>query len=281
MSENNIQQGTIKNRKEETKDLILGIVSKDLALVIFAVIAILHWSRLITIPYIGEYGIPFADIFKIIFLSIILVYFVAWDKLRNILDKMFEKDWAYILLSDARGNVTGVWKTDPETLNKFEDYVEFEDEHDIKYREGIDVHGRRYALIRDLKYNQETGTWLIENIDDYPEKVDDDQMISDNEELKIFEDTVLDDAKEGRNLRKALPLIRNKVRHEEAKDAVIGLSKALTGSSTDEILTNLVPDYQSEEEKLEEKYAKEDKRKTNVEELLKEGYSERNRGDEQ
>lgn len=281
MSDNkNIQKGTVKNRTEETKDAVLGIISKDKLAISLAGIAVLHWSGIITIPFISGYTVPFSDIFKIIFLSIVLVYFLAWGTLRRILDKIFTKDWYYIALVDARGNVTGTWKTDPRTLDKNNDFVEYENGDEIHYREGIDVHGRRYALIRDLQLDKESDTWIVENIDDYPEDVDDDQIIADNEQLEIFENTVLDDAKEGYELRKALPLLRNKIRHEESKDITTGLAKALSGSSVDEILSNVVPNYKSEEERLADKYEKEDKTKKNIEELLRDGYSN-NGGDEQ
>jgi len=204
MSENNIQKGTIKNRAGEKKDLILGILSKDMLIFVLAAIAILHWGNIITIPYISNFEIPFADIFKIIILSIILVYFAAWDRLKRTIDDIYNKEWAYLILTDALGEVTGAWKTDPQTLNEFEDFVEFLGDGKIKYRDGIDVYGRRYALIRDLKYDKEAETWLIENIDDYPVTADDDQIIANKDLVVSVFNELEEDAKFGRRARISL-----------------------------------------------------------------------------
>ena len=39
--------------------------------------------------------------------------------LNDILDNIYSKEWAYVALTDSRGEKFGVWKTDPETVDKF------------------------------------------------------------------------------------------------------------------------------------------------------------------
>jgi len=204
MSENNIQKGTIKNRAGEKKDLILGVLSKDMLIFVLAAIAILHWGNIITIPYVSDVAIPFADIFKIIILSVILVYFAAWDRLKRMIDKIYEKDWAYLMFSDALGEVTGVWKTDPETLSEFEDYVDYIGDGSPTYRDGIDVHGRRYLLVKDMKLDKDKEQWLIEHIDDYPVTADDDQIIANKDLVVSVFNEMEEDAKFGRRARISL-----------------------------------------------------------------------------
>jgi hypothetical protein len=267
MSEsNNNLKGTVQENKEtgqssSAKTLIFTLIQRrDLYLVIGGVLA-LHLLGIIDIPFMTELeDLPYYDAIVTVIVSVLVSVATVWGRVRGIIDEIYSKEWAHIAYVDATAEDFGVWKTDPETLSKLNEHVRFEGTESLsQYREGIDVAGRRYALVQDLRKNdnpEDEADWVLKEIDDFDDIADQDQIIADKTTLKDWVDTVLPEAEKGRKLRKNMPMIKQNIRTEEGKDIAIGLSRALSGSSVESVLSDMISTYENKEQTLEDKLNK-------------------------
>ena len=84
-----------------------------------------------------------------------------------------------------------------------------------------------------------------------------DQILSDRKKAAIVLKDMLTEAKNGKQLRKAFPFVRAKIALEEAKDVAIGINRAVSGGSVEAILSDMVDSYESKEDQLEDRFARE------------------------
>jgi len=84
-----------------------------------------------------------------------------------------------------------------------------------------------------------------------------DQILSDRKKAAIVLKDMLTEAKNGKQLRKAFPFVRAKIALEEAKDVAIGINRAVSGGSVEGILSEMVDSYESKEDQLEDRFARE------------------------
>ncbi|RKS83480.1 hypothetical protein BDK61_2865 [Haloarcula quadrata] len=267
MSEtNNNLKGTVQENKNtdqssSAKTLLFSLIqSRDIYLVIGLVLG-LHLLGIIDVPFVSELeNMPYYDAIVTVIVAVLVSITTVWGRVRAIIDEIYSKEWAHVAYVDATGEDFGVWKTDPETISKLNEHVRIEGSESLsQYREGIDVAGRRYALVQDLRKNddpEDEADWVLTETQGFEDIADHDQIIADKTTLKDWVDTVLPEAEKGRKLRKNMPMIKQKIRIEEAKEIAIGLSRALSGSSVEGVLSDMISTYENKEQTLEDKLSK-------------------------
>lgn len=276
-------KGTVQENKEtdqsgSAKTLIFTLIQRrDIYLVVGGVLA-LHLLGIIDLPFVNQLeGLPYYDAIVTVVVAVLVSIATVWGRVRAIIDEIYSKEWAHVAYVDATAEDFGVWKTDPETLSKLNEHVRLEGSESLsQYREGIDVAGRRYALVQDLRKSddpEDEADWVLKEVQGFEDIADDDQIIADKTTLKDWVDTVLPEAEKGRKLRKNMPMIKQKIRIEEAKEIAIGLSRALSGSSVESVLSKMIPKYENKEQTLEDKHDKQNE----IDELREMAESETSR----
>lgn len=254
-------ESTDDNDKSTARELLFTLLQRRDIYLIVGLILTLHFFGIINLPYMNQINaLPYYDVIVTIVVSFLLTVGILRSRIKEIVKDIHSKDWLYIAYTDAGAENFGVWKTDPDTISRLNDKVRIEGSETLsQYREGIDVAGRRYALVQDLRQNEDEtdeADWILQEIQGFDDIADHDQIIADKTTLKDWVDTVLPEAEKGRKLRKNMPMIKQKIRIEEGKDIAIGLSRALSGSSVESVLTDMVDNYENKEQTLEDKLNK-------------------------
>lgn len=249
------------NDKSTARELLSTLLQRRDIYLFFGLILGLHFFGIINLPYMNQINaLPYYDVIVTIIVSFLLTVGILRSRIKEIVKDIHSKDWLYIAYTDSSAENFGVWKTDPDTISRLNDKVRIEGSETLsQYREGIDVAGRRYALVQDLRRNEDESDeadWVLQEIQGFDDIADHDQIIADKTTLKDWVDTVLPEAEKGRKLRKNLPMIKQKIRMEEGKDIAIGLSRALSGSSVESVLSDMVDNYENKEQTLEDKLNK-------------------------
>lgn len=210
--------GTVEQYSEDSSSktgLITKLVtSRDILLLVGGVL-FLHLIGVISIPYVEQLSsIRYGDAFLSILVGMAVSYGTVWTRFKKVLEEIYSKNWSYVALVDSRGEAFGVWKTDPWTLNKMNEAVEWagnSDTYEVT-RDGIDKAGRQYAMIRmlDVADNDSEAEYVLENVDQYPAEIDEDMVISNKEHLSHVMDNLQEDAEFGRKARLSL---KSRIKH--------------------------------------------------------------------
>lgn len=250
----NIEKGTVEEYKEDSSSNYKAILStfslRDIALVIGFVLG-LQLLGIINIPFVSQIdNIRYGDYMLAVLVSVVLTYATVWQKFSSWIDEIYSKDWSYVAYVNATDDFFGVWKTDPQTLNRMEDFVEFkgEDRTVTHYREGIDKAGRRYAIVRDVQPlgSSETAEYRMQNIMGWDTVPDDPAIISDKTELKSWMEEVLPMAEQGRKERMSQSAMREKAKTQTVHNLVRKFEKATSSGSLDmqKLRDNMLDSYE-------------------------------------
>lgn len=242
---NNTISGTIEqndSNSSKSKDIVKSMVSyRDIGLVVGFILA-LHLFGIISIPFIDRFsGKVFGDVIVTVISTIALTYATVWQRFKKVIDEIYTKEWEYIGYVDAKGKGFGSWKTDPDTLDRFNDSVDVEGAEDLnQYRDGIDVNGRRYALVNKIERNTDDSDktdWILRNIDTYPVKIGEDRVIANKEHLAQIIENLLDDADFGRKAKLSLkPRLKSYINKLSSQLSVIHQKAVNEGFSDPEEL---------------------------------------------
>lgn len=221
MTENDkFEKGTVSKYKENSSSNIKAILEtvnlRDVSLVFVAII-LLHMSGVINLPLVNQVaGIRYSDYILAGLVGSVVAYATIWQKFAKWIDAIYSKNWAYLIYVNATDDFAGAWKTDPETLNRLNNAVQFEGSEDTlqNYREGIDKTGRRYGMIRDLEMvDDDTDVqYKMQNVMGWDAVPDDSSIISDKTELKHWMEEVLPEAEQGREERLGQSAFREKIK---------------------------------------------------------------------
>lgn len=277
----NIEKGTVEEYKEDSSSNYKAILStfslRDIALVLGFVLG-LQLLGIINIPFVSQIdNIRYGDYMLAVLVSVVLTYATVWQKFSSWIDAIYSKDWAYVGYVNATNDYFGVWKTDPQTLNRMEDFVEFkgEDRTVTHYREGIDKAGRRYAIVRDVQPlgSSETAEYRMQNIMGWDTVPDDPAIISDKTELKSWMEEVLPMAEQGRKERMSQSAMREKAKTQTVHNIVRKFEKATSSGSLDmeQLRNDMFESYEKANEDVDnfiretEAYAGDDSRDNDLE----------------
>lgn len=216
------QIGTVQNEDEDDRKDInkyrqvakTAITRRDVLLVLGGILA-LNLFGVLELPFVNQFTeIPYYDAIITILVAVTVAIGTVWRRVERIVEDIYSKNWSYIAYIDASSEFFGVWKTDPDTLKRTNQKVDIENGETIAtYREGVDVAGRRYALVQDLRpVNDDTEVkYRIKNIMGWDELPDDDQLISDKTQFKHWRSQVLPEAEQGRKERLSRSALRQKI----------------------------------------------------------------------
>lgn len=224
-------QETESDNSTDTKDIILSLVGyRDLALIL-GLVGFLQLIGIIQLPFISQFSSQIVgDIIVTVLTSSLLAYATVWQRFKKVLDEIYNKQWVYLILSDASGDFAGAWKTDPETLRRDNDSVEFKGDSDVPkvYREAVDKAGRRYALIKSIEPAppDSDADWILENIQGWDEVPADDQIIAEKTSLEYWMDVVLPQAQQAHDQELSKPVLKERVLNQVVSTFIVKYENA-------------------------------------------------------
>lgn len=224
-------QETESDNSTDTKDIIFSLVGyRDIALIL-GFIGFLQLVGIIQLPFISQFSSQVVgDIIVTVLTSALLAYATVWQRFKKVLDQIYNKQWVYLILSDASGDFAGAWKTDPETLRRDNDAVEFKGDSEVPkvYREAVDKAGRRYALIKSIEPAppESDADWILENIQGWDEVPADDQIIAEKTSLEYWMDVVLPQAQKAHDQELSKPVLKETVLSQVVSKFIIKFENA-------------------------------------------------------
>lgn len=203
------------NTNNKYKDFAVNVASSKNIYIVIVVVLLLNYLGFISLPFVSTVeDLPYYNAIMTVLVSSVITIITLRSRINKIIEDIYTKNWSYIAYIDATGQYLGVWKTDPETLNRVNDKIDFKKGETVEhYREGIDEAGRRYGLVKDLKQVDDDSQvkYRLQNIMGWDEVPADDQIISEKTQLKQWMEQVLPEAEQGRKERLSRGALKQKI----------------------------------------------------------------------
>lgn len=210
---------------------------------------------------------PIGDEAKLVIGGTAVVYLVAAPALlRPILEAAYDPTLEAVVRLDAQGRRIATYWAKKGVFAQDYEY----DRHPPTRETAT---GERAYLVSDIdrddKRAEAAFEWQAEEVENIEglereqveyisgQQIGIDQILSDPKRAAIVIEDMLKEARNGKQLRKAFPFVRSKIALEEAKDVAIGINRAITGSSVEPILEDMIDSYESKEDQLEDKFQRE------------------------
>jgi hypothetical protein len=262
----------------EEPDGVRGLIRRWLTLrkMVWTVVrvgALLYLADVVGILYLPLP--PISDEIKLVVGGIAVVYvFIAPSLLRPILEAWYSPELESVVELDAYGRVIRTYWAKKGVF--VEDY-----EYDSHPPTRETPEGDTAYLVREFDRSNRVAEaafeWQADQVEEIEgienEKVEFlgdriavDQIISDAESAAVVIKDMLQKAEDGRQLKKAFAFVRARDTMREARDIAVGINRAVSGSSVEDILADMIDTYEKREEEIEDQF----RRQTELERSLDE-----------
>ena len=204
---------------------------------------------------------------KIVAFFFVLGYSVVGPTLlKPILEAVYNPALEKIQLLDVDGSTNGGFWAKKGVFR--EDYdIESETGASVPTRETST--GQRCYLLRSIDREEQTAepafSWQVEEVEEIAgidaeeldvqgRRVAIDQILADAKRAAFVIKDMAVEANNGKNIRKAFPLLQVKIAMEQARDIATGINRAVTGSSIEPVLDDMISSYDSKREEIEDKF---------------------------